>query len=202
MSKKLYLFDFDGTITHADSFKDFFFKMFGFRKVAWLLMINLGKILSILLTSSDKGKWKETLIAIFLKGKSKEELKTLGETYTKKHIYRIIRPKAYEFLQKLQKENAEMYLVSASIDFWLQPFADDFNMKLIATQLAYENDIFTGKFSGKNCKGAEKVHRIKQQIHIDDYDEIIAFGNSKGDAEMLAIATEAHYKPFTKDENL
>ncbi|WP_046755605.1 HAD-IB family hydrolase [Kordia jejudonensis] len=198
MSKKLYLFDYDGTLTHKDSFKDFFLKMYGFRKVSWLLLSNSLLILKTILADRDKGKLKETLISIFLKGKTKVEIDTLGKAYTKEYLYRTIRPKALEYLYRIRKEGATMYLVSASIDFWLQTFADELHMKLIATQLAYENGTFTGQFLGKNCKGAEKVKRITQEIHLADYDEIIAFGNSEGDKEMLAIATESHYKPFRK----
>jgi phosphatidylglycerophosphatase C len=198
MSKKLYLFDFDGTLTHKDSFWDFFLKMYSFRKVCWLLLSNLGTILTTIIAERDKGKVKETLIAVLLKGKTEAEIIALGTAYTKEYLYRTIRPKALTYLYKLRKEGEEMYLVSASVDFWLQPFADEFNMKLIATQLAYHQGKFIGQFLGENCKGPEKVRRILQETDLKKYDEIIAFGNSDGDKEMLAIATEKQYKPFRK----
>ncbi|QHI35236.1 hypothetical protein IMCC3317_05820 [Kordia antarctica] len=198
MSKKLYLFDFDGTLTHKDSFKDFFLKMYGFRKVSWLLLLNIGSIIKIIIAESDKGKVKETLISILLRGKTETEIIALGEEYTKQYLYRTIRPKALPYLYELRKEGAEMYLVSASVDFWLQPFADELQMKLIATKLKYHHGKFAGQFLGENCKGPEKVRRILQETDLSTYDEIIAFGNSDGDKEMLAIATETHYKPFRK----
>lgn len=198
MSKKLYLFDFDGTLTHKDSFLDFFLKMYGFQKVCWLLFSNLSSILRTIIAKNDKGKIKEKLIAILLKRKTESEIKSLGKQYVQKYLYRTLRPKALTYLYDRRKENADMYIVSASLDFWLQPFADELQMKLIATQLAFTDEQFLGQFLGKNCKGPEKVRRIQQAVNLKEYDEIIAFGNSDGDKEMLAIATETHYKPFRK----
>lgn len=197
MSKKLYLFDFDGTLTYKDSFKDFFCTMYGIKKIAWLLLLGIGKISKAIVIKRDKGKIKEAIIAVLCKGKTKEELQLLGKTYSEQKLHKIIRPKALAYLKKLKNEHAEMYLVSASVDIWLQNFADEFHLKLISTQLAYcANGAFAGHFLGKNCKGAEKVYRIQQEIDITAYDEIIAFGDSSGDSEMLAIATQAYYKPF------
>ena len=44
MNRKLYLFDFDGTISSKDSFSHFFVKTFGKKKIALKLIANFHKI--------------------------------------------------------------------------------------------------------------------------------------------------------------
>jgi phosphoserine phosphatase len=56
--------------------------------------------------------------------------------------------------------------------------------------------IITGKISGRNCHGDEKVCRIKEHFNVSQFSEVIAYGDSAGDKEMLALAHRRYYKPF------
>jgi phosphoserine phosphatase len=69
-------------------------------------------------------------------------------------------------------------------------------VSLISTRLETNNGKLTGRIEGKNCRGIEKVRRIKMQYKLDEYDEIYAYGDTKGDKPMLGLATIAFYKPF------
>ncbi len=62
-----------------------------------------------------------------------------------------------------------------------------------------KNGIVTGKFSTKNCYGIEKANRVQEVYNFDDYDHIYAYGDSRGDKELLELADESFYKPF-RDE--
>ena len=54
----------------------------------------------------------------------------------------------------------------------------------------------TGNLISKNCYGPEKVTRILESYDLLKYDYIYAYGNSRGDYEMLELANEKFYKPF------
>ena len=69
-------------------------------------------------------------------------------------------------------------------------------IELIATKLEFKAGKLTGKFATNNCYGAEKSHRIKELFDLELYDYIYAYGDSRGDKEMLALADESFYKPF------
>lgn len=196
MNRTLYLFDFDGTISHKDSLFDFLFKTFGAFSVLIKMLLNFPVLLFFGITNSDKGVVKEKLVSIFLKGKTQEEIMKLGNLYVENYIDSILRPKALEFIKKVKKSNSDLIIVSASLQFWLQPFAEKHNLQLICTKLNYENSICTGKFLGKNCKGIEKVNRIKKVLNLEEYAQIVSFGDSKGDKEMFSISTQVNYKPF------
>ena len=198
-NKKLYLFDFDGTISNRDSFGHFFLKSFEFRVLFFTLLLNFHKILFSIVSNQKLSKTKEIITSILLKGKSKSEIKSLGELYVDKYIDQILRAKALSYIKEIQKdEKNDIYVVSASLDIWLLPLAKKIDVLLICTELEYVERCFTGSFKTKNCKGKEKVYRIKKEIKLMDYKEIISFGDSKGDKEMLGISDETMYKPFRK----
>ena len=69
-------------------------------------------------------------------------------------------------------------------------------MKVLGTQVEVENGRLTGRFLTKNCYGQEKVNRMLVLYPNRSEYKLIAFGDSRGDKEMLAFADEAYYKPF------
>jgi len=70
---------------------------------------------------------------------------------------------------------------------------------LIATEIEVDaHSRITGKILGNNCRGREKVARIRDQYRVEEFDEIFAYGDSSGDLPMLALADpdRRFYKPF------
>lgn len=108
----------------------------------------------------------------------------------------MVRENALDFIKNIDHENTQSLLVTASLDIWAKPFADAFNMKLLATQAEFKNGVFTGNFIGRNCNGNEKLARIQTEIRDKKYDKIIAFGDTSGDKPMLKWANEGHYQFF------
>ena len=72
-------------------------------------------------------------------------------------------------------------------------------MPYLSTEAKVEVDAagcLTGRFATPNCYGPEKVRRIEAVWpHREQYD-VSAFGDSRGDKEMLAYADQAYFKPF------
>ncbi len=191
--KKLYLFDFDGTLTHYDSLFDFLKETQANYKQGWLKM--MPQLVLAKLGILAKSKVKEEFISFFLKGKSKEELETLAKTYFEKNHQRILRKNAVEFIQNINPID-DKYLVSASLDIWLQPFAENLGLQLISTQAAFKNSKYTGKFASPNCNYEEKAQRIKNEIPLEQYSEIIAYGDSKGDGFMYELSDKSLHRYF------
>jgi len=48
----------------------------------------------------------------------------------------------------------------------------------------------TGKFLSKNCYGIEKANKVKEAYNLSDYDYIYAYGDTRGDKELLELADE------------
>ena len=82
----------------------------------------------------------------------------------------------------------------------MAPFFDEeSDVTVLGTQIEVKDGLVTGRFLTKNCYGAEKVARLKKVLtkSRDQY-EIIAFGDSLGDKEMLEYADKGYYKPFRR----
>lgn len=144
----------------------------------------------------DTERVKKRFIWSIIGGESRETLQKKGNDFFSAKYETVCREKAVAFLEKINRVENDCFLVSASLDIWVKPFADYFNMELVSTEAKYENDLFTGDFQTKNCIGAEKVKRIEKVIAGKKYNQIIAFGDSAGDREMLAWADIAHFRIF------
>ena len=89
-------------------------------------------------------------------------------------------------------------MVTASPENWVSRLAPDF--KVLGTKMQFSKDGFTGHFLTRNCYGKEKVKRILaaypelESLRNDSH--ITAYGDSKGDAAMLAFADEKHFRDF------
>ena len=193
--KKLYLFDFDGTLTYKDTMFLYltFYNASKFR-IQFIKHIPLFILLKMNLLEADKVK--RSFVSSVLKGQTKSKIEKKSQQFFDQYYPEIFRENALDFIKNIDHSQTDCYIVSASLDIWVRPFAEKFGMKLLATQAAFENNIFTGKFVGKNCNGLEKVNRIKEAINEKKYDKTIAFGDTSGDQEMLDWADEGQFKFF------
>ena len=136
------------------------------------------------------------IITYFFKGISEVYFKNQVKLFSSSIINRLIRKKALDRLDWHKNQGHKIVVVSASINLWLQDWCDFNNFALIASELEIVNGIITGNLLCNNCHGPEKVKRILNKYNLSDYTYIYAYGNSRGDYEMLELATEKFYKPF------
>lgn len=193
--KKVYFFDFDGTLTDKDT-------MFMFlshcdkNRFAWQFVLHTPLFLLLKLKLAKAEKIKRHFISKVLKGQTKDFLDDKAQSFFSENYPAIIRGNALEFINNMDRTLTESYIVTASLDIWVQPFADHFKMNLLATEALYKDGIFTGKFKGPNCNNEEKVVRIKAALKDKKYDKSIAFGDTSGDNAMLKFVNEGHFKFF------
>ena len=196
---KIALFDFDGTITKDDSLIKFIRFVVGDAKFI-AGMVFLSPMLTVYkLGLIPNYKAKQMMLSYFFKGMSEAKLQEVANTYSLNHIDTILRPKAIEKIAWHQEQGHKVVVVSASIECWLKPWCDKNNLELIATQLEIKDGIVTGRLRTKNCYGIEKVNRVKEVYNLDEYETIYAYGDSRGDRELLELADESFYKPFREN---
>lgn len=197
MKKTIALFDFDGTITSKDTLFDI--ARFSHSSTSYLFKLLLMIPVFVLMKSSliSKQRGKEFFLKRYFGNMEIVTFNAICEEYTTSRLHQIIRPKANHKIVDFLKRNIPVYIVSASPENWILPWAKAQNIEVIATQLEISNNRLSGKISGVNCNGIEKVNRIKKAIDLSNYDEIIVFGDTSGDLPMLDLATIKNYKPFT-----
>lgn len=206
MKKKVYLFDFDGTLTNADTLLEFIRYACGRRRfyLGFALFSPILVLMKLHLYPNYRAK--EKLFAWFFQGMAVDDFDIVCCRFAC-HNQRLMRLKALDKLREVFHYNETVCVVSASIDNWVRPFFDNISkashsvFMVIGTEVEADTDgLLTGRFRTHNCYGAEKVRRVLEAMpQLRNCREdfwVIAYGDSKGDKEMLEFADEAHYKPF------
>lgn len=193
--KKLYCFDFDGTLTYKDTMF-LYLKFYDSTKFRIQFLRHVPLFILLKLKLADTEKVKKSFIGSILKGQTEEKIKSKSKQFFEHHYPKIVRENALDFIKNIDRTHTQSLLVTASLDIWVKPFADELKMELVSTRAEFKNGVFTGNFIGKNCNGKEKLERIKKEISNSKYDKIIAFGDTSGDRQMLKWANEGHYQFF------
>ncbi len=94
--------------------------------------------------------------------------------------------------------DAAGHLVTASPTAVVGPFARGLGAHaILGTELAYDaQDRVAGAFASLNCRGPEKVARLKRAFG-EDVQVKAAYGDTGGDTEMLAMAEIPGFRVFT-----
>ena len=195
-ANRLALFDFDGTITTDDSLIKFIRFVVGDTRFATGMVLLSPMLTAYKLKLIPNYRAKQYMLAYFFKGMPEEKFIRVASEYSLDHIDTILRPEAVKKIAWHKEEGHKIVVVSASIECWLKPWCDRHELELIGTKLEIADGIVTGSFLGKNCYGIEKANRVREQYNLDDYGHIYAYGDSRGDKELLALADEHLYKPF------
>ena len=196
--KRIVAFDFDGTLTTRDTLLAFIRYACGTSR--FLLGFSLYAPLLVLMKLGLYPNWKtkQRVFSYFFRGMTLADFDTLCQRFAADNRH-LLRPKGEATLRQAQAEGAVVLIVSASIDNWVQPFFP--SVQVMGTQIEVNDGRLTGRFLTRNCYGQEKVNRILECYpHREDY-HLTAYGDSRGDQELLAFADESHYKPFRADEN-
>ena len=191
--RKIVAFDFDGTLTTKDTLLAFIRYAKGSTRF-WLGFLRYAPQLVLMkLGLYPNWKAKQKVFAHFFKGMTIEAFDDLCQRFAHDNLH-LLRSQGIKTLMQAQDDGAEVVIVSASIDNWVQPFFAD--VTVLGTQIEVENGLLTGRFLTNNCYGQEKVNRILARYpNREDY-HLTAYGDSRGDKELLAFADEPHYKVF------
>lgn len=189
--KKVYAFDFDGTLTTCDTLLAFirYAKgmptfVCGFLRYAHLLILMKLKLY-------PNWKAKQQIFSYFFKGTDLETFDSLCQQFAVEDRG-LLRSQGLQLISQAKEEGADILIVSASVDNWVQPFFP--KVTVLGTQIEVKDGYLTGRFLTKNCYGQEKVNRILALYPDRSTYYLIAYGDSRGDKELLAFADEAHFK--------
>ena len=238
MKKKIYCFDFDGTLTTSDTLLEFIKYAKGTSRFLMVFLMYSPLLVLMKLHLYPNWKAKQQIFAHLFAGMRIEKFDALCRGFAEENQH-LLRPKGITLVHEALIAGAQVFIVSASIDNWVRPFFEIRNLKgvqVLGTQIEVEDGKLTGRFKSNNCYGAEKVRRIQEALSMtrkiealsmtqkiealpmtqkiealplsrtSDTEEktipdrslyeIEAFGDSRGDKEMLAFADKGHYKPF------
>ena len=194
--KTLALFDFDKTITDRDTFLPFLIFSFGWFRTALVLSFLFPQALICIAGFMSRKKFKEMIFKLTIKGWTKEKFRAVARDFYNHKVKSCLRKSALDEIKMHLANGADVSLVSASPEEWLWPFTEDLGINLIGTRLEIKDGVYTGNIVGANCRKAEKVNRVKEVYDIEKYSDIYAYGDSRGDKEMLEMSNHPHFRTF------
>lgn len=194
MANRLVLFDFDGTLTKKDTLLAFIVFTHGWLRTLLGFLLLSPYIIGWKLKLLNNQYAKEKLLRHFFGGETRTSFDNRCAIFASRKLNKLIRPEATRLIQQYKESGARMIVISASPENWVAPWSKALGMECIASRMEYKDGRLTGRIDGVNCYGAEKVRRLKDVVRLEDYPAIIAYGDSSGDRELLALAHEKHYR--------
>ena len=193
---KVYAFDFDGTLTRRDTLIEFI--RFAKGDKAFLLCFLRYSPLLVLMKLGLYPNWKakQRVFSHCFRGMAVDTFNSLCSRFARDKA-RLMRPKGMKKLREVLAEGGKVVVVSASVNNWVEPFfAGIGGVYVVGTMVEEREGVLTGRFLTKNCYGEEKVTRLLQLFPERTQYWLTAYGDSRGDFELLDFANESYYQPF------
>ena len=173
------VYDFDGTIYHGDSTRDFvFYLLKNYPRVIKYMPIFIFSAIKYRIGIISKTKMKETLYRFlnsFDDGEIDKIVKNFWESH-KKNIYNWY----------YDKKNSNDVIISASPRFLLGHICDKLGVNLICSEVNKKN----GDYIGLNCWGDEKVSRFYKEYPDGVINEF--YSDSKSDTPLAKLAKKSY----------
>lgn len=191
------VFDFDGTITTDDTFRLFLRYYAGTPKWALNILLLLPIFAGYGLKIIDRTQAKIHVTRRFFKGAPVAHLNQRAKDFAKEVIPSLIRPQAQACLDSKKNSGESLYICSASIAPYLRAWGESQNItNILATELEADGNRYTGEIKGWNIWGEGKVRRILAEFAPQPVKIIEAYGDSRGDQELLHAAEASYFRPF------
>jgi phosphatidylglycerophosphatase C len=182
-------FDFDETLTTKHSLRPFIRHIVGLPRLAAGVLRSVPWLIASALRLVDRGTSKARFLRATICGRTRLELEKAAEEFAAKKLPRMIRPEMAARIQEHRRRGHRLVLVTASPDLYLVPWAKSAGFDaVLATELEFVNERCTGRLATPNCWGKEKAKRLQEWLSAHQPSLLYAYGDNRGDREMLAMA--------------
>lgn len=201
---KLAIFDIDYTITKKETLMELFkFMIKEDKKNIRFLPRAMFSGTMFLFKIYDERKTKETFLK-FLDGIDEKDLAQLVKKYYDEKLSKIFYIDAIEKIKQLKSQGYKIYLISASPEFYLnEMYAIKEVDKIIGTKFFIKDGKFVRSMDGENCKGKEKVKRLKEELKKEniqvDFKNSYMFSDSLSDKPLFDLVGKPYLINFKKD---
>ncbi|MFT3997120.1 MAG: HAD-IB family hydrolase [Asticcacaulis sp.] len=194
----IHAFDFDGTLTYTDSFTAFLIWECGQAHVA-AAFVKHPYMLWNYLRTRDRGALKSHLLFNLMGPIDKDALQDRFSAFARETADRLFRPDAMQTWADVAGEKTLRVIVTASPEMLVGEFGKRLGAdRTIGTRLGFDDQgQLTPHLDGPNCRGEEKVRRLKA-VYGENLSLEAAYGDTSGDHEMLRAARQGYYRRFVQ----
>lgn len=186
--RNIAFFDFDGTLYKKDSTVTFC--LYCYKKkpfLIWFLCIQVFYLFLYKLKLISIEKFKEGFFG-FLNYIKEDRINKLLEDFWDKELNSFMNNDIVEHLQRLKKDNIEIFIISASPEFLLKKPKEQLGAHtLLGTKMNIKPKV---KIKGNNCRGIEKKNRLEESVG-SNYNIIEAYSDNYDDGHLLNISAKS-----------
>ena len=192
-------FDFDGTLTRRDTFFPFLLYVAGPLKFSYKILLLLITLTGYALGLIRNDKAKIKVLRCFLANMEMATLQQYALQFAENKLPSLLRSEAIQRLDWHKQQGHRCVVVSASLEIYLRPWASKAGFDdILGSRLeVLDSGRTSGKLLGENCFGPEKMRRLEALLGSRDGYTLYAYGDSRGDKELLSAADYPFYKKFT-----
>lgn len=190
----LALFDFDGTLTTRETFRDF---------VAFAAppaRVALGRIaLAPMFVGYKVGmvtghRIRATAIRFAFRGMTEAALSAAGERFAAQVLHALLRSEAMARVSWHQARGDRVIVVSGALEVFLAPWCRRHRLELLGSRLESRDGRLAGRYLGAQCVQEEKARRVREHVVLADSERIHAYGDTREDHALLRLAHEPWYR--------
>lgn len=205
--EKLAIFDIDYTITKKETLMELFKYVIkkDVKNIRFIpRAVYCGSMYALKIY--DERKVKEKFLK-FIDGIKEQDLAGIVKNFYDERLKTILYEDALVMMKKLKNEGYNIYLISASPEFYINEFYNIAEVdKIIGTKFNFRNGIFTREMDGENCKGEEKVRRLKEVLNDEgievDFQESYMFSDSLSDKPLLDLVGKPYLINYRKNHHM
>jgi phosphatidylglycerophosphatase C len=187
------LFDLDGTLTRHDTLLPYLGGVLRQhpQRLARLLLV-VPALARFALGRADRGAVKSAAIRAVLGGSSRQEIEAWTDEFVPRVLADGLHADARAALEAHRRRGDRLVLLSASPDLYVPAIGRALGFAAtVCTGIAWNGERLTGDLATANRRGAEKARVLTALRREHPGLEVVAYGNSAGDLEHLALADRA-----------
>ncbi len=190
----LALFDFDGTITVREMFPAFMQLAVAPRRLAAGKVLLAPLIVGYKLGFVSGTVVRAAIVKFGFAGVPLAVLDAHGSTFAQSALPPVLRPQALERIHWHKSQGDTVVVVSGAFDTYLRHWCRTHQIELICSSLEHRDGVLTGRYLGRQCVLGEKARRVMEAYDLSRYTRIYAYGDTREDMELLALAHERYYR--------
>ncbi|WP_145479697.1 HAD family hydrolase [Stenotrophomonas rhizophila] len=190
---ELALIDFDHTITTCDTYGRFLRRVATPEQLAqawwkvgpWLLAYRLKLI--------SAARIRARVTRLTFRDRHADDIAAQAAGFSREVLPEVVRPQMLEQIRWHLQQRHTVVVVSGSLDLYLRPWCDALGLELICNRLESRDGRLTGRYADGDC-APHKAARIHARYDLSRYVRVHAYGDSREDRSMLALAQERWYR--------